>query len=132
MAVPSGPGWNVKAMQRLLVTSATYRQSSQLTPEKQEVDPENRLLSQGPRYRLSSEEIRDQALAVSGLLVETLGGPSVKPYQPSGLWREVAFDTSGLKLTAQIYEQDHGEKLYRRSMYTFWKRIPQTRRCRRW
>jgi hypothetical protein len=115
-------GWNVKRLHRLIVTSATYRQSSQVTRRLREVDPENRLLARGPRHRLPAETIRDQALFVSGLLVERQGGPSVKPYQPAGLWKEVAFDTTGKALTAQIYEQDEGAALYRRSMYIFWKR----------
>jgi len=111
--------WDVKAMQRLIVTSAAYRQQSALTPTLREKDPENRLLARGPRFRLPAEVVRDNALAVSGLLVEKRGGPSVKPYQPAGLWEEIAF---GGNFTAQKYEQDHGEALYRRSMYTFWKR----------
>ena len=100
-------------MQRLIVTSATYRQSSRATPELLQRDPENRLLARGPRFRLPAEMIRDQALAAAGLLVEQIGGPSVKPYQPAGLWKE---------LGGEDYEQDHGEGLYRRSLYTFWKR----------
>jgi hypothetical protein len=115
-------GWNVKRLHRLIVTSATYRQSSRVTEQLLEVDPKNRLLARGPRHRLPAETIRDLALFASGLLVERQGGPSVKPYQPAGLWKEVAFDTTGKALTAQIYEQDEGEALYRRSMYTFWKR----------
>jgi hypothetical protein len=107
-------GWDVKAIHRLIVTSATYRQSSRLTPERQRRDPENRLLSRGPRLRLSAAQIRDQALAAGGLLVERLGGPSVKPYQPEGLWRELA--------EIKEYDQDHGPNLYRRGLYTFWKR----------
>jgi hypothetical protein len=107
-------GWNVKGMQRLIVTSATYRQSSHVTPELWQRDPENRLLPRGPRFRLSAETIRDQALAASGLLVEKLGGPSVRPYQPEGLWK----DLTGM----EDYVQDHGESLYRRSLYTYWKR----------
>jgi hypothetical protein len=107
-------GWDVKAMQRLIVTSATYRQSSRVTPELRSQDPENRLLARGPRLRLSAEMVRDQALAMSGLLVECVGGPSVKPYQPAGLWKELT--------GAEEYEQDHGANLYRRSLYTFWKR----------
>jgi hypothetical protein len=106
-------GWNIKAMQRLIVTSAAYRQASKVTPELLHKDPENRLLTRGPRFRLSAEVVRDQALFVSGLLVEKPGGPSVKPYQPKGLWKELA---------GESYEQDKGEKLYRRSLYTFWKR----------
>ena len=112
-------GWDVKAMQRLIVTSATYRQSSKASPALLERDPENRLLARAPRLRLQAEFIRDQALAVSGLLVPKIGGASVKPYQPPRLWEELAF---GGGFSAQTYEQDHGDKLYRRSMYTFWKR----------
>lgn len=112
-------GWDVKAMQRLIVTSAAYRQSSKVTPALHEKDPENRLLARGPRFRLPAEMIRDNALAVSGLLKEHVGGPSVLPYQPAGLWEELAF---GEAFSAQEYKQDHGDNLYRRSMYTFWKR----------
>ena len=112
-------GWNVKNMMRLIVTSSAYKQSSRLTPALREKDPENRLLARGPRVRLPAEFIRDQALAVSGLLVPKIGGPSVKPYQPAGLWEEIAF---GGGFSAQTYQQDHGENLYRRGMYTFWKR----------
>jgi hypothetical protein len=115
-------GWDVKALQRMLVTSATYKQASDLLAELREHDPENRFLARGPRRRLPAELIRDQALFLGGLLVDKIGGTSVKPYQPAGLWREVAFDLSGADLTAQIYEQDSGEQLYRKSMYTFWKR----------
>lgn len=115
-------GWNVKGLQRLIVTSATYRQSSHLTDRLREIDPDNRLLGRGPRHRLQAELVRDVALAVSGLLVERAGGKSVKPYMPAELWREVAFDVTGNALTAQIYVQDQGESLYRRSLYTFWKR----------
>jgi len=107
-------GWDVKNMQRLIVTSATYRQSSRAAPEALQHDPENRRLARGPRLRLSAEMIRDQALACGGLLVEQLGGPSVKPYQPAGLWKELT-DT-------EDYEPDRGESLFRRSLYTFWKR----------
>jgi alkylhydroperoxidase family enzyme len=108
-------------MQKLIVTSATYRQSSKVTPALIEKDPGNRLLARGPRLRLSAESIRDSALLSSGLLVEKLGGPSVKPYQPPRIWEEL---TSGAAtgLTGQDYVQDHGEALYRRSMYLFWKR----------
>lgn len=112
-------GWDVKGMQRLIVTSATYRQSSAVAPAMEQRDPENRLLARGPRFRMPAEMIRDQALAVSGLLVPKIGGPSVRPYQPAGLWEEIAF---GGNFTAQKYVQDHGDALYRRSMYTFWKR----------
>ena len=111
--------WDVKAMVRLLVTSATYRQASRVTPRMIMRDPENRLLARGPRFRLPAEFIRDQALDVAGLLVPKIGGPSVKPYQPIGLWEEISFKGN---FSAQYYEQDHGENLYRRSMYTFWKR----------
>jgi hypothetical protein len=111
--------WDVKAMQRLIVTSATYRQSSHATPALLARDPENRLLARAPRLRLAAEFIRDQALLAGGLLVERIGGPSVRPYHPSGLWEEIAF---GGDFSAQKYEQDKGEALYRRSMYTFWKR----------
>jgi hypothetical protein len=112
-------GWDVKATIKLIVTSATYRQSSRVTPELHEKDPENRLLARGPRSRLQGELIRDNALAVSGLLSEEIGGPSVLPYQPAGLWEEMAF---GDGFSAQTYRQSHGRNLYRRSMYTFWKR----------
>src|SRR5207253_2672652 len=83
-------GWDVKAFFRLLVTSATYRQSAATTSQKREQDPQNRLLSRGPRFRMDAEMVRDYALAASGLLVEKLGGPSVKPYQPDGVWEAVA------------------------------------------
>ncbi len=106
-------GWDVKRLLRLIVTSATYRQSSHLSPDLQRRDPENRLLARGPRLRLPAEMIRDQALAASGLLVEQLGGPSVKPYQPPGLWRELA-DVE--------YERDRAPELYRRGLYVYWKR----------
>jgi hypothetical protein len=115
----SHSAWDIKALQRLIVTSATYRQSSRATSEGTRKDPENRLLSHAPRFRMTAEFVRDQALAVSGLLVPKIGGPSVKPYHPAGLWEEMAF---GGEFTAQKYVQDHGDDLYRRSMYTFWKR----------
>jgi hypothetical protein len=111
--------WDVKAMQRLIVTSAVYRQASKVTPDLLENDPENRLLARGPRFRLPAEMIRDNALALSGLLNDKIGGRSVSPYQPKGLWEEMAF---GGDFSAQKYEQSHGADLYRRSMYTFWKR----------
>ena len=107
-------GWNVKALQKTIVMSATYRQASKPTPELLQRDPENRLLARGPRLRLSPEMIRDQALAVSGLLVSKVGGPSVKPNQPAGLWQELAGGTG--------YKADTGDGLYRRSLYTYWKR----------
>ncbi len=109
-------GWDVKAQARLITTSAVYRQSSDAPPEWTAHDPDNRLLARGPRYRLPAELVRDQALAASGLLVRTLGGPSVKPYQPDGLWEAVSYGGE------QSYEQDHGAGLYRRGIYTFWKR----------
>ncbi len=112
------PPWDVKALFRLIVTSATYRQASITTPEKKRKDAQNRLLSRGPRYRMDAEMIRDYALASSGLLVPKLGGPSVKPYQPPGVWEAVAMIGSNTR----DYKPDTGENLYRRSMYTFWKR----------
>jgi len=115
-------GWNVKALVKLMVMSAAYRQSSAVTPELLAKDPENRLLARGPRHRLPAEFIRDQALAVSGLLNDRIGGPSVSPYQPPGIWEELASRADGKNWTAQEYSQSHGPDLYRRSMYTFWKR----------
>jgi hypothetical protein len=112
-------GWDIRAMQRLIVTSATYRQSSKVSERLLDKDPENRLLARGPRFRFPAEMIRDTALAASGLLNDTIGGPSVLPYQPKGLWEELAF---GDGYSAQTYEQSHGKDLYRRGMYTFWKR----------
>ena len=109
-------GWNTKALHRLVVTSATYRQSSRTTPTLQERDPENRLLARGPRFRLPSWMLRDQALTAAGLLVDRPGGPGVKPYQPAGIWEEATFGK-------KTYDQDHGEALYRRSLYVFWRRI---------
>ena len=106
-------GWDIKGLQKLIVMSATYRQSSRVDQKLSAADPDNRLLSRGPRFRLTAGVIRDSALAASGLLVEKVGGPSVRPYQPEGLWEELA--------NVQ-YEQDHGENLYRRSLYTYWKR----------
>jgi hypothetical protein len=111
--------WDVKAMQRLIVTSATYRQVSRVTPELRERDPENRLLARMSRFRLPAEFVRDNALAVSGLLNREIGGRSVYPYQPPGLWEEMAFH--GV-FSAQTYAPSKGADLYRRSMYTFWKR----------
>ncbi len=115
-------GWDTRHILRLMVHSATYRQVSRVTPELRQRDPENRLLARAPRLRLSAEMVRDNALAVSGLLVDRIGGPSVRPYQPPGLWEEVAIDPTGATWTAQVYKQDHGEALYRRSLYTFRKR----------
>ncbi len=110
--------WDVKHLLRLIVTSATYRQNSSVTPKLWQADPVNRLLARGPRFRLDAEMIRDNALFVSGLLVEKMGGRGVRPYQPSGIWEAVGYTSSN---TAK-FEQDHGEALYRRSLYTFWKR----------
>ena len=93
-------GWNVKQLQKTIVMSGTYRQSSRVTPELASKDPDNRLLARGPRVRLPAEVVRDQALAISGLLVEEIGGPSVKPYQPAGLWTELAGDATTNKATA--------------------------------
>lgn len=107
-------GWDMKALQRLIVTSATYRQASDISEELLQRDPDNRLLARGTRKRLPAETIRDQALFVSGLLTSRIGGPSVKPYQADGLWQEIASDTE--------YTQAHGADLYRRSLYTYWKR----------
>ncbi|MBN9118637.1 MAG: DUF1553 domain-containing protein [Planctomycetes bacterium] len=110
--------WDVKRFFRLLVTSATYRQAAIATPDKLDKDRDNRLLSRGPRFRMDAEMIRDYALASSGLLVRKVGGPSVKPYQPDGVWEAVAMIGSNTR----DYRRDTGENLYRRSMYTFWKR----------
>jgi hypothetical protein len=110
--------WDTKHLVRLMVTSAAYRQDARVTPRKYELDPENRLLTRGPRFRLDAEMIRDNALYVSGLLVEKIGGRGVKPYQPEGIWEAVGYTASN---TAK-FSQDHGEALYRRSLYTFWKR----------
>lgn len=113
-------GWNVKHIHRLIVTSATYRQSSKNpraeSASRQSNDPANRLLSRFPRYRLPSWMLRDQALAIAGLRVSKMGGPAVKPYQPPGIWAEATFGK-------KRYVQDHGDKLYRRSLYVFWRRI---------
>jgi len=110
-------GWDVKHVMQLMVTSATYRQQSRLTPLLRERDPENRLLARGPRFRLPAESVRDQALAASGLLVEKMGGPSVKPYQPPGLYEQV---TAGSGYN--VYVPGKGDELHRRSLYTYWKR----------
>jgi hypothetical protein len=114
----SSSGWDVKKLVRLIVTSATYRQNSAFNAKLLEVDPQNRLLARGPRFRLDAEMIRDNALSVSGLLVEKTGGRGARPYQPAGIWEAVGYTTSN---TAK-FEQDHGEALYRRSLYIFWKR----------
>lgn len=109
-------GWNVKRMLKQITLSATYRQASRLTPKLATSDPENILLARSPRFRLQGEFIRDTALDLSGLLVERIGGPSVKPYQPPNIWNEVSLN-GGLR-----YKRDNGANLYRRSMYTYWKR----------
>jgi len=111
-------GWDVKRMLKQIVMSSTYRQSSKLTAEKLEADPENRLLARGPRLRLDAEVIRDSALFAGGLLNQQVGGPSVFPYHPAGLWQEIN-NRPGYSRT---YQQDTGDKLFRRSLYTFWKR----------
>jgi hypothetical protein len=111
-------GWDVKRFFKLLVTSATYRQEAATTKAKAEKDSANRLLSRGPRFRMDAEMVRDYALAASGLLVRKIGGPSVKPYQPDGVWEAVAM----MESNTRYYKRDAGENLYRRSMYTFWKR----------
>lgn len=110
--------WNVKSMFRLILNSATYRQSSRQTRELRQLDPENRLLARGPRFRLDAEQIRDQALAVSGLLVRKIGGPSVYPYQPQGLWLEL----NNRPGYSRSYAAGVGDDLFRRSLYTYWKR----------
>jgi hypothetical protein len=114
-------GWNVKSLVKQIVMSKTYRLDSRTTKEQLEADPQNRLLARGTRFRLPAEFIRDAALKTSGLLVGRIGGPSVNPYMPGDLWREVSHYGS-TPATAQTFVQDHGEKLYRRSLYTFWKR----------
>jgi len=111
-------GWDVKRFFRQVVTSATYRQAAIATPEKLEKDPQNRLLSRGPRFRMDGEMVRDYALAGSGLLTRKVGGPSVRPYQPEGVWEAVAMPGSDTR----EYRPDQGDGLYRRSLYTFWKR----------
>lgn len=111
-------GWDIKGFQKLIVMSATYKQSSRVDADKLAVDSQNRLLARGPRFRLDAEVIRDQVLSVSGLLIGKIGGKSVKPYQPEGLWKPVGFGGSN----TAVFRQDSGEALFRRSMYTFWKR----------
>jgi hypothetical protein len=111
-------GWNVKQLQKLIVTSHTYRQASEVRPELLKADPENVLLARGPRFRLDAEVVRDAALFVSGLLEERVGGRSVKPYQPPGIWEAVGFNGSNTR----DFKRDNGTALYRRSLYTFWKR----------
>ena len=109
-------GWDLQHVLKLIVTSATYRQSSKCPPELWERDRENRLLARGPRFRMNGETLRDNALAISGLLVNQIGGPSVMPYQPAGLWEDVTYDSD------RSYAAATGDALYRRSLYTFWKR----------
>lgn len=109
-------GWDVKRLHKLILTSATFTQSSKITKALYSKDPENRLLARGPRYRLDGATIRDSALYLSGLINNTIGGPPVKPYQPTGLWNVVA---SG---AGTRYAPSKGEALYRRSLYTYWKR----------
>ena len=111
-------GWNIKNLFRTIVTSSTYRQSASVTNEKLAMDPSNKLLARGPRFRMDAEMIRDSALAASGLLIEKIGGPSVRPYQPPGVWEAVAMPGSNTR----DYLADKGEGLYRRSLYTFLKR----------
>ena len=109
-------GWDLRTMLKMMVLSATYRQSSHVTPQLLNRDPNNRLLARGPRYRLPAETVRDSALAISSLLRDRVGGPSARPYQPEGLWEDVSVERR------EKYVPDAGEGLYRRSMYTFWKR----------
>lgn len=111
-------GWDVQKLFKLMINSATYRQSAVATPKKLEIDAANLLLSRGPRYRMDAEMVRDYALAASGILVSKIGGPSVKPYQPPGVWEAIAMDVSDTR----SYQQGTGEDLYRRSLYSFWKR----------
>ncbi len=110
-------GWDTKALLKTIVMSRTYQQGSETSPEELEADPYNRLLSRGPRFRIQAEMVRDQALYVSGLLKEKLGGPSVRPYQPDGIWSEFNFYGN-----LRNYKHDKGDGLYRRSLYTIWKR----------
>ena len=117
LAVDFAADWDVQALIRQIVTSATYRQTSAVSREQYVRDPQNRWLARGPRFRLPAEFVRDNALAISGLLSPKMGGPSVKPYQPAGLWEELAGGANG-----GPYVQAEGEDLYRRSLYTFRKR----------
>lgn len=109
-------GWDVKHLIKLIVTSEAYQRSSQFSVHSSQLDPDNRLLARGPRFRMPAWMLRDQALALSGLLNPKLGGPSVKPYQPEGIWEEATFGK-------KTYVQDHGDSLYRRTLYVFWRRI---------
>jgi hypothetical protein len=113
-------GWDVKHLVRLIVTSETYRQSSRVDPELYQLDPENRWLARAPRLRMEAETVRDSILFVGGLLDQRIGGPSVYPYQPPGLWEEVSFNPA--EFSAQTYNPSHGADLYRRGIYSFWKR----------
>ena len=112
-------GWDMKHMYKLMVMSATYRQSAKSYPDQLARDPKNLLLAHGPRFRMDAEMLRDIALESSGLLVNKIGGPSVKPYQPDNVWESVGYPTSD----TTHYKQDHGDALYRRSLYTYWKRM---------
>jgi hypothetical protein len=111
-------GWDVKRFQKLLVMSAAYQQASEVQPDMVKRDPENMLLARGPRFRLDAEVVRDSALFLGGLLQEQVGGRSVKPYQPPGIWEAIGFQGS----TTREYKRESGAALYRRSLYTFWKR----------
>ena len=112
-------GWDVKELYRTILLSGTYRQSSHISPEMAKRDPENRMLARGPRFRLDAEVIRDQALFASGLMDVTVGGPGVKPYQPSGIWKTVGYTNSN----TQTFHQDFGPSAeHRRTIYSFWKR----------
>jgi hypothetical protein len=112
-------GWNIKHMYKLMVMSAAYQQSSKTTPEQLNKDPKNLLLAHGPRFRMDAEALRDIALQSGGLLIDKVGGPSVKPYQPPKLWEQIGYPVSD----TIHYEQDHGDALYRKSMYSYWKRM---------
>ena len=112
-------GWDVKALMKQIVLSSTYQQASTVLPAARQIDPDNRLFARGARFRLDGEVLRDQALALSGLLVPTLGGPGVKPPQPEGLWKAVGYSSSN---TARFTADTEHEKIHRRSLYTFWKR----------
>jgi hypothetical protein len=112
-------GWNIKHMYKLMVMSAAYRQSAKSSEQQLAKDPKNLLLSRGPRFRMDAEMLRDIALQTSGLLVEKVGGPSVKPYQPANIWEGVSYPTSD----TVHYFQEHGDALYRRSLYTYVKRM---------
>jgi hypothetical protein len=111
-------GWDVKRLERRLFSSATYRQSSRTSPQRQAADPANRLWARAFRVRLDAEVIRDSALTAAGLLCAGVGGPSVKPYQPVDLWKHITYD----RKNTQVYDQSTGEGLFRRSLYTYWKR----------